>query len=184
MNFVEPIRNIEDINKIQEYLYEKSQRDYLLFVFGINTALRISDIISLRVKDVLNQTHIIVYEKKTGKRQMIFINDKVKNIVIEYVKFHDLKPNSYLFYSQNNGRTHIKRIQAWRIISKAAIICKVNGNFGTHTLRKTFCYQAYIKTKDIASIMRLLNHTNLESTLRYLGINQDSFDDLHKSVVL
>uniref|UniRef100_A0A6H1ZQE1 Putative site-specific tyrosine recombinase n=1 Tax=viral metagenome TaxID=1070528 RepID=A0A6H1ZQE1_9ZZZZ len=184
MKFVDPIRNIDDIDKVQAYLYEKSQRDYLLFVFGINTALRISDIITLKVKDVVNQKHIVVYEKKTGKRQMIYLNDKVKNIIEDYVSFHKLKPNSYLFYSQNDGRTHIKRIQAWRIISEATIICKIDGNYGTHTLRKTFCYQAYLKTKDIASIMRLLNHTNLESTFRYLGINQDTFDDLHKTVVL
>ncbi|MFH2029001.1 MAG: tyrosine-type recombinase/integrase, partial [Bacteroidota bacterium] len=116
MKFVDPIRNIDDIDKVQAYLYEKSQRDYLLFVFGINTALRISDIITLKVKDVVNQKHIVVYEKKTGKRQMIYLNDKVKNIIEDYVSFHKLKPNSYLFYSQNDGRTHIKRIQAWRII--------------------------------------------------------------------
>lgn len=183
MNFVEPIRSKKDIETISNYLLNRSKRDYLLFVVGINTALRISDLIRLKYADLQNN-HITIYERKTGKRNQIFINDKIKSILKSYADEFDLKPNNYIFYSQKNRRKHIDRVQAWRIISDATINCNIDGNFGTHTLRKTFCYHAYKETKDIGAIMTLLNHTNLESTFRYLGINQDRLDELHKSVVL
>ena len=59
MNFVEPIRSLEDIEKIKNLLKNR-KRDYLLFCFGINTGLRISDILSLNVVDVLNKNYVTI----------------------------------------------------------------------------------------------------------------------------
>ncbi|SKC04755.1 Phage integrase family protein [Lysinibacillus sp. AC-3] len=47
---------------------------------------------------------------------------------------------------------------------------------GTHTLRKTFGYHFYLKSKDIVALQALFNHSSPETTLRYVGINQDVLD--------
>lgn len=66
MNFVEPIRDPDDIQAMKDYLKEWSERNYMLFVFGINLGLRISDIIKLKAKDVQGQ-YVNIRELKTGK---------------------------------------------------------------------------------------------------------------------
>ena len=67
MNFVQPIRDPEQIQQIKEYLKEKNARNYILFVMGINTGLRISDILKLKVGDVQG-SHISMREIKTGSK--------------------------------------------------------------------------------------------------------------------
>ena len=67
MNIVQPIRDLEKIEEIKSILLKKNYRDYFMFVFGINTGLRISDILSLKVRDVKDKSHIIIKEKKTKK---------------------------------------------------------------------------------------------------------------------
>ncbi|ANS45905.1 putative integrase/recombinase YoeC [Bacillus thuringiensis] len=72
MNFVQPIRDPEQIQQMKAYLKEKNARNYMLFVLGINTGLRISDILKLKVGDVQG-SHISMREKKTGKQKRIQI---------------------------------------------------------------------------------------------------------------
>ena len=67
MNYVEPIRKKEDIELVEKYLAKISKRDRLIFAFGINTGLRVSDILGLNVGDVKNKTHVVIREKKTKK---------------------------------------------------------------------------------------------------------------------
>jgi len=67
MNKVEPIRDREKIEEVKMELLKSNYRNYLLFVVGINTGLRIGDMLKLKVKDVRNQTHIILKEEKTNK---------------------------------------------------------------------------------------------------------------------
>ncbi len=63
MNFVQPIRDPEQIQQIKEYLKENSERNFILFVIGINTGLRISDILKLKIGD-LKGSHISMREKR------------------------------------------------------------------------------------------------------------------------
>lgn len=69
MNFVQPIRDPEQIQQIKEYLKENSKRNYILFVMGINTGLRISDILKLRIGD-LKGSHISMREKRQENRNV------------------------------------------------------------------------------------------------------------------
>lgn len=70
MNIVEPIRNLEDLKLVKDILNKKSQRDYIIFSLGINSGLRISDILALDVKDVKNKTYIDIFEKKKQKQNI------------------------------------------------------------------------------------------------------------------
>jgi len=67
MEYVEPIRSKKQINEMKSYLKRHNMRDYLLFVLGINSGLRISDLLSLTIGDVINADRVVIREKKTGK---------------------------------------------------------------------------------------------------------------------
>ena len=86
MNSVEPIREQSAIDDIAEKLKEYSQRDYVLFYMGIYLGRRISDILSLRVKDVKDKDYIYFREMKTNKESYIAINSKLKRILKAYCR--------------------------------------------------------------------------------------------------
>ena len=173
MKNVEPIRDKKKIERIKIYLREKNFRDFLLFHLGINSGLRISDILKLKVKDVKKHKYIIVNEQKTKKRKRFPITKSFKKDLEIYIRYKS--PSDWLFKSRK-GNKPISRVQAYRIIRKA---CRKNGIrscIGTHTLRKTFGYHFYKETKDIAMLQYLFNHSNQSTTLRYIGINQEMID--------
>lgn len=174
MNHVQPIRDRSKIEEIKNILKRKSYRDYFLFTFGINSGLRISDILNLKVKDVKGQSHITLKEKKTGKLKRHKINNLLQYEIAEYIKRKD--ENDYLFPSRNGqGNKPITRVRAYMILNEAARKAGIS-EIGTHTLRKTMGYHFYQKTKDVALLQEIFNHSAPSITLRYIGINQDIID--------
>lgn len=140
MKTVQPIRDKNKIDEMKIELKKQGTRDYLLFITGINTGLRISDIRTLKVSDVLNEdrksnTHVTITEKKTGKLKKFKINDSLSREFMDYTK--NMKMNDYLFYSRKGINKPITRIQAYRILNTVARKIGLE-EIGTHTLRKTF----------------------------------------------
>lgn len=182
---VEPIRDKKKIKQIYYYLNGKDTKYGVLFKFGLNTGLRISDILPVKVEDPFNFKYEYKYyftlkEKKTGKIKKIKLNAAIKKVILAFVKEKDLSMDSYLFYSRKGG--HLERIQAYRILKEAATVCGVE-NFGTHSLRKTWGYWTYKASKyNIGLIMDTFNHSSQAITLRYIGINQEQKDDLYSLV--
>lgn len=175
MHFVQPIRDVKKIEEMKKGLLERSKRDWFLFVFGINTGLRIGDILKLKVKDVKGRTHISLIEGKTRKKKWVPINNDLKQTIDDYT--HGMKSDDTLFPSyRTRGKTAISRVQAYRILNFVADDCGLE-EIGTHTLRKTFGYHFYQKTKDVAMLQNLFNHAYPSLTMRYIGINQDMIDD-------
>ena len=173
MEYVEPIRSIEKIELVKRILKTNGVRDFLLFLMGINIGLRISDILKLRVEDVRNRDYIEITEQKTGKYKRFPITKSFKSDLEDFII--DKSDEEWLFSSQRGGKP-ITRIQAYRIISKACLKAGIKTRIGTHTLRKTFGYHFYNKTKDIALLQCIFNHSAPSVTLRYIGINQDIID--------
>ncbi|CEG26944.1 tyrosine-type recombinase/integrase [Bacillus sp. B-jedd] len=173
MEFVDPIKDIEQINAIKEELRGHSQRDVLLFVFGINTGIRVSDLLSLRVKDVWDEDSmnefLIIHENDEEEAKAFYLNNSIRNELEPYLKEHKLAGCSYLFKSKKN-ELPITRQQAYRIINAAAKKVGVSGKIGTHTLRKTFGYHAYRKGIAISLLMAVFNHHSPKETLKYIGI--------------
>lgn len=181
MQSVEPIRNKKDIEQIKQLLKARKERDYLLFVMGINCGLRISDLLKLRVKDVKNKQAIIIVEQKTGKIRKMPIRESLKCMLENYIC--NKNDEQWLFKSQK-GNKAITRIQAYRIIRKVCTKAGLTDNFGTHTLRKTFGYHFYQMTKDVALLQNIFNHSSPNITLRYIGINQDIIESQLKDFML
>lgn len=181
MKRVEPIRDKKKIEEMKNQLLKMNYRNYMLFIIGINTGLRISDILKLKVSNVKNKSHIIIKEEKTGKIKKFLINNLLKQDVDKYII--NMKEEEYLFQSQKGDNRAISRVQAYRILKEAANKVGIS-NIGTHSLRKTFGYHHYQRHKDIALLQDLFNHSAPSITLRYIGINQDLMDRTIKDFYL
>jgi len=202
MSRVEPIRSMEDIRRILRMLAADEtpigRRRFLLFVVGINTGLRISDIVRLRVGDIRGGS-IWITEKKTGKRQDLPVSDELYRIVQK--RCQGLPDDAWLFPArqqksrrrmpvdapgsqaarrkrelydaQPEGPRHITTRTAYndvRAIGKAAGLTE---HVGCHTLRKTFGYQSYQADHDVAFLQGWYQHIHSDVTLRYIGITAD-----------
>lgn len=187
MEFVQPIRDLKQIETIKKLLKQQNLRDYCLFVLGINSGLRISDLLKLRILDVIENSkikdRINLREKKTNKFKDFPLSDKSKQAIKEYLKTRNYTDNEPLFISRkNNG--FLLRGQAYKIINNVAKSVGIKEKIGTHTLRKTFGYHAYNNGYDITLIQKLFNHSSPSVTLRYIGITQDELDDVYLSLDL
>ncbi|MCD8501940.1 MAG: site-specific integrase [Bacillaceae bacterium] len=172
MQTVQPIRDKYLIEAMKEELKKDSERNYLLFVMGINTGLRISDLLPLRVSDVRDQTHIILKETKTRKRKRFLINVGLRETIEEYID--GKQEGEYLFPSKKTDLP-LQRVQAYKILNTAAKKVGMK-EFGTHSMRKTFGFWHYSIHKNVALLQDIFNHSSPEITLRYIGINQDIVD--------
>lgn len=177
MNFVQPIREIELIRSISNYLKTESERNYVLFLFGIYTGRRISDILKLKVRELKGKNEITIRETKTGKRITLELNPVLKKALSSYLREKNL--NEYVFQSRQGNNKPIDRTTAYKILKNAADQYGIE-NIGTHTLRKTFGFLFYKQTGDIETLMQILNHSNRMVTLRYIGINQETMNEAMK----
>lgn len=212
MEFVQPIREKKKIDSIKKALKsgftvlkntpssdelrpiqrEGNLRDYALFTLGINSGLRISDLLELKVHDVLDKKNKVVdrialREKKTGKTKDFPLGKTTKKALDEYLASWEHKPEDHLFPSRKkcgkyDGR--LTRQQAYNIINDAARAVGIKEKIGTHTMRKTFGYHAYQQGMDITRIQQLLNHSAPSVTLRYIGITQDQLDEVYLTLEL
>ena len=178
MNLVQPIRDKEMLEKMKDELKKNGTRDYLFFYTGINTGLRISDIIQLKYNDIRNndssmKTHISIIEKKTKKPKKFPI---VNGLYIELEKYtRDMQLGEYLFKSQKGTNKPISTTQAYRILTEAANNIGLT-EIGTHSMRKTFGFHHYQQYHDVALLQQIFNHSSPSITLKYIGINQDIID--------
>ncbi|QOY37971.1 tyrosine-type recombinase/integrase [Anaerobacillus isosaccharinicus] len=187
MEYVEPIRDIDKINEIKKTLAEQSKRDLLLFVLGINTGIRVNDLLKLKVKDVWEgknlKEFLTIVDEKSSEKTTYYLNAKVATAVRSYLHTIEYQNDDYLFKSKRLNKP-ITRQQAYRIINHAAREAGISGNIGTHTLRKTFGYHAYRKGIAISLLKMIYNHTTPAETLRYIGIDKNEKHEIKIDVNL
>lgn len=197
MNTAQPIRKKEDLDFLKSYYQTvyPNARNQLLVVMGLNTALRISDILELCWKDVYNfgngsfKEHISIIEQKTGKFSSIFMNHNICEALEAYrdeMLQENIKitPELYLFLSRKGRNNHISRVQAYRVIKEIAMDCCISGVISCHSLRKTFGYHAWKQGVPPALLMDIYNHSSFQVTQRYLGIEQDDRDQIFKNICI
>ena len=183
---VEPIKDIAELEKLINYL-KKDIRYYTLFLIGLYSGLRISDICGLNISDVKDKDFIELKEQKTGKYKRFPLNDIVKTALVEYLPIREEtwgigEAEDALFIGKKHCR--LDRAQVYREIVKAAKDIGIKENIGTHTMRKTFGYHHYRQFKDIALLQTLFNHSSPEITKRYIGITQEELDNSYLSLQL
>jgi len=186
MNSVEPIRSINKIDKIKgNLLKQKNPRDLLLFVLGINTGLRISDILPLKLGDVKDdqgnpKDYIYLTEKKTHKQRKIVLNSEVKKVLqIYFTKSNKYDLDTYLFKSEKDDRNRpLTKTMCWFLVNKWCREVGIIDRVGTHTLRKTLGYQMRKRGIAIEVIQRILGHSSAKTTSRYIGIDQAELEEV------
>ena len=186
-NLVEPIKSKKDIEAVEQYLLKRNRRNHLIFIFGINTGLRVSDILSLNIADVANKTYVEIREKKTGKYKRFPLNNKLRKLVKNYLKterkqVYTLDKKEPLFVGKKHCR--LDRSQVYRFLNDACNEVGLSINVGTHTMRKTFGFHNYKQFNDIALLQKILNHSSPAITLRYIGVDQDEIDNSYRNFEL
>lgn len=187
---VEAIKNVRDISKIKQFLLgKKSNRDYLLFVLGINTGLRVGDLLSLKVADLVDEAGNIkkavnIVEQKTKKYREFELNKSAREAIRDYLQeVPDFDENTSLFPSRKGGRAITIR-SAHKIIKTTLRELGIKGNYGTHSLRKTFGYHRYNNGVKLETLQRVFNHSSSTVTLRYIGITREVICDAYNCVNL
>ena len=179
MNKVRPIKDPDKLKEIREGLAALTdwhgERMFLLFEIGINTGLRISDMIRLRKKNVCGEW-IETVEKKTGKTTRIPLNVRIREIIQD--RCRDMEPDDYLFPSRKKReigcvQQPMTRRNAYNDIRRIATMFSLGDHIGCHTLRKTFGYWHYKQNKDLEILRQWFNHTSQMVTLRYIGMDED-----------
>ncbi|WP_354624250.1 tyrosine-type recombinase/integrase [Psychromonas sp. MME2] len=178
MSEVQAVKELETVKLISHLLerrYSKQMAD--IWNIGLNLALRISDLLSIKFDDI-HGDRLIIKEAKTSKLANIQLNHKVLILIKEIQSQHPT--HVYLFQSYRNQQSLYKAPKPLtrRGVSEAfARVGKEVGiALGTHSMRKTRGYHLYQNTKDIARVMKMLRHSSEGVTLRYIGITQDDVD--------
>ncbi|MEK8018000.1 MAG: tyrosine-type recombinase/integrase [Candidatus Parabeggiatoa sp.] len=187
---VSPIINKRLIKRIKHNLTDMP-RDLALFVMGINTALRASDLLGLKTDQVQHLSvgdSLVVHERKTKKNRRITINHAAHKVLRTWLEQNS---SEWLFPSQR--REKVLSVQALNVLVKkwceAVHIesgIKQNGtNYGSHTLRKTFGYWQRIDAGvPIHTLMKIFNHSSQGITLTYLGIQEEEIEEVYMNYEL
>ena len=187
MGTTQPIREKEELRKFMEYYQNVHpiSRNYALIIFGLHTALRISDILHLRWIDVYDfeqnvyHDHLFIQEKKTKKTTVIALNVHVKNALTQLKNERaDATITDYIFTKNTDYTTPLSRSQAFRIVKRAAEESLHEEHISCHSLRKTFGYHAWKQGTPPALLMDIYNHSSYRITKKYLGIEQDERDSV------
>ena len=198
----DPIRNLDDIEKIKDYLLNRPERYkgtnikyYTYFVCGINNILRISDLSKIKIGDILKRDGSIkdefkIIEKKTHKTNTIYINDSMKKAIKEYLsslKFFEY--DDYLFSRRGNSKQPMSRQSFWNILNEVKDVLDLDYTLSCHSTRKTFAYQSMMKNKDkdafmLAILQNMFKHSKQTITMRYIGLQADDERNIYESLCL
>lgn len=184
------IRSYDDFYAIQKYYLDKGQvRNWAMWTIGVSLGLRVSDLLSLKFKHLMNtdkrtyRPRLQVYEQKTGKYNSCLITEAVKNAMEVYLcsikREFDLE--GYVFPSRKTKEKMFEE-HGWKILSDAGKALNLPLVIGSHTMRKSFANIAACVDKSsvdmnaITKIQGLLNHSDQRVTMKYLGAYQDMYD--------
>ena len=162
-------------------------RDLALFNLAIDSKLRACNLLSLRVSDVASgqevQSRAIIRQKKTKRPVRFEITARTRKSVEEWMGAQDLKESDFLFPSRLHSSPHLSLRQYARVVeSWVSSIGLDPTGYGTHSMRRTKATLIYRRTKNLRAVQLLLGHTNLDSTVRYLGIEIDDALEMSEQI--
>ncbi|MDW7772871.1 MAG: tyrosine-type recombinase/integrase [Desulfobulbaceae bacterium] len=182
---VEPIRELKDIKSIKKML-QNNPRDFCLFTLGINTNLRASDLLSIKVSQVRHLKvgeELTLKEKKTGKERRITLNKSVIEAIQNLLASRTYQDEDYLLVSQRAKVLTVPSVN--RLVKSWCNAINLKGNYGSHTLRKTFGYHQRVQLNtSIPELMVMFNHSNQKQTFDYLCIQPEEIRDAYLKLEL
>ena len=173
---VEPIRHLKDIKAIKRLLQD-SPRDFCLFTLGINTNLRASDLLAITAGMVRNEEELVLKEKKTGKERRITLNTISQKAIQRLLDSRDYDDDDRLFQGQRGPLT-VPTVN--RLVKAWCKVINLKGNYGSHTLRKTFGYHQRVTFgRGLPELMTVFNHSTQKQTLDYLCVQPEEIKDIY-----
>ena len=165
------------MNLTRKLAKDKNYKISLLIALGCFTGLRISDILSLRWKQILGADEFTVIEKKTGKVRTIRLNPQLQQHIKEcYEHINPVGINAPILISQKGTIFTVQRINIILKEVKKKYRLKIK-NFSCHSLRKTFGRKVFESSENaelaLVKLMELFNHSSVTITKRYLGLRQE-----------
>ena len=182
-----PIKDSNILHEVQDTLlnnFRYGRRNYTIFQVGKATLLRVSDVLALRSNEIFADDGIIkknayIRDKKTGKPNILYLKPVKQDLLDYYAWLQENNIQSeWLFPSSTHHDRHITEKQFYKIMAKTGDLLGIN-YLGTHTMRKTGAYRVYTQTHyNIGLVMSLLNHSSEAMTLKYLGLDQVSREQM------
>ena len=156
-----------------------------LFMLGVSTGGRISELLSLRIGDVYQNGRAVtdlLFDKSVVKggevSRAVPVNSDGRRAIDSLIAWHrDRYKNTEagfrpLFPSRNGrGEKRMSRRAAHDVLKSAFEAAGLNGHLATHSLRKSFAQRLYDRTGDIFVVQEMLGHKNVSTTQKYLGVN-------------
>ncbi len=154
------------------------KRNLALFNLAIDSKLRGSDLVKIKVSDVSNSgvvaSRAMVMQQKTGRPVQFEITKNTREAIVDWISCCELGGSDFLFPSRVSASPHISTRQYARIVDAWVKEVGLDSSaYGTHSLRRTKATLIYKRTHNLRAVQLLLGHTKLESTVRYLGIEVD-----------
>lgn len=175
------------MNLIRKLAKDENYKMSLLIALGCFTGLRISDILALRWKQILDTDEFSVTEKKTDKIRTIRLNPQLQEHIREcYEHINPAGINAPILVSQKGTVFSVQRINIILKEVKKKYRLKIK-NFSCHSLRKTFGRQVYNMNSEnsefaLVKLMELFNHSSVAITKRYLGLRQEEILQTYESL--
>ena len=180
MNLVEPIRDLKDIARMKKYLY-KNPRDHYLFTLGINTNLRASDLMGIKVsqvKDLKVMGELVIREQKTGKCRRISLNKSCTDTIQRLLRSKTYLPAEFLFKTRKSAVMTVPSVS--RLVKKWCRDIGLKGNFAAHSLRKSWGYHQRVTFGvPLHILMDCFNHSSQKQTLAYLCIQPEEIKKVY-----
>lgn len=171
-------------------------RNKMLFVIGINISLRASDLITLKwnffFDDNGNFKDFYTLQPKKTKKQKkfvkLFFNQAVQKIIMDYVTEYPIENMDEYLFKSRKGNGSITEKALWKIVVDVTDDAGIKKNVGSHSLRKTFGFWAWHNAEDkdkaLVTLQMVFNHSNTQTTMRYIGLMNSEIEDMFNSVDL
>ncbi|MEM8936662.1 MAG: tyrosine-type recombinase/integrase [Pseudomonadota bacterium] len=159
------------------------ERDFCLFTLGINTAYRANELLSITVGqvDYLGPgDRVELLQSKTKKRRATIINKTVAGSLTTWLKAHPCPERSAPLFVSSRGNNALTVPTVSRMVKEWCLQAGLRGNYGSHTLRKTWGYHQLRKNNaPIPLLMEAYGHSTQRQTLEYLCIESEEIEELY-----
>ena len=198
MRGARPLTKTEDLQIRAAFKGKMATRNLALYILGRNTGFRISEILSLKLGDVIDLDGDIKDRIQVQRRNMkgkkssrtVKLNRAARlglaTWLAELKKKDITHRDDFIFYSIRKSDAAIGRGQVWKILHRAAHRAGLKGKVGTHSMRKTFANEIYAHFKNLLAkgipcdpfraTSKALGHMDIKSTDKYLSFLQEDID--------
>ncbi|MCJ8341547.1 MAG: tyrosine-type recombinase/integrase [Cetobacterium sp.] len=184
---VEGFKNINDMEIFERGLFTYNPMIFYLWKVGVNLALRVSDVLNIKIDEATEYLETGEYKSKdikTGKLNHVKLNKNTKEAFVKALNLRKVKTNlennEFLFVGLGNRSWSYEKSMTRQTVDRAfkyiVDMENIKIDIGTHTMRKTWGYMAYKKTKNIELVMKRLNHSSPGTTMAYIGITNKDID--------